>query len=67
MLIMRLGESLTKSLFMVSVAMDLFPALTSLTFRASNFETLVAIATYAAVLVVFIGQVVARAGAYINR
>lgn len=55
MLIMRLGESLTKSLITVSVAVVLFAGLTSLMFRASNVETLAATATYAAVLVVFVG------------
>ena len=55
MLIMRLGESLTKSLITVSVAVVLFAGLISLMFRASNVETLAATATYAAVLVVFVG------------
>ncbi|KAL2053190.1 hypothetical protein ABVK25_006515 [Lepraria finkii] len=55
MLIMRLRESLTKSLITVSVAVVLFAGLISLMFRASNVETLAATATYAAVLVVFVG------------
>ncbi len=55
MLVMRLGETLPKSLTTVSVAVILFSALTSLMFKASNVETLAATATYAAVLVVFVG------------
>ena len=55
MLVMRLGETLPKSLTTVSVAVILFSALTSLTFKASNVETLAATAAYAAVLVVFVG------------
>ena len=55
MLIMRLGETLAKSLTTVSVAVVLFSALTSLMFKASNVETLGAAAAYAAVLVVFVG------------
>lgn len=55
MLVMRLGESLPKSLTTVSVAVVLFSALTSLMFKASNVETLAATAAYAAVLVVFVG------------
>lgn len=55
MLIMRLGETLAKSITTVSVAVVLFSALTSLMFKASNVETLGATAAYAAVLVVFVG------------
>ena len=55
MLVMRLGETLPKSLTTVSVAVVLFSALTSLMFKASNVETLGATAAYAAVLVVFVG------------
>ena len=55
MLVMRLGETLPKSLTTVSVAVVLFAALTSLMFKASNVETLAATAAYAAVLVVFVG------------
>ena len=55
MLVMRLGETLAKSLTTVSVAVILFSALTSLMFKASNVETLGATAAYAAVLVVFVG------------
>ena len=55
MLIMRLGEGLTRSLVTVSVVVVLFSALTSLMFKASNVETWAATATYTAMLVVFIG------------
>ena len=55
MLIMRLGENLTKSLITVSVAVVLFSGATSVVFRAINVETLAATATYAAVLIVFAG------------
>ena len=55
MLVMRLGETLPKSLTTVSVAVLHFSTLTALMFKASNVETLAATATYAAVLVVFVG------------
>ena len=56
MLIMKLPSmSQTKSLVTVSVAVTLFASLMSVGVRASNSETLVATATYAAVLVVFVG------------
>ena len=55
MLVMRLDEHLKKSLITVSVAVLLFSTLTALMFKASNVETLAATATYAAVLVVFVG------------
>jgi hypothetical protein len=55
MVVMRLNESLTKSLITVSVAVVLFAGALSVIFRAPNTETLVATATYAAVLVVFVG------------
>ena len=55
MLVMRLGESLPKSLTTVSVAVLLFSTLTALMFKATNVEILAATATYAAVLVVFVG------------
>jgi len=55
MVIMRLDETLTKSLVIVSVAVVLFAGVLSLVFRASNTDTLAATATYAAVLVVFVG------------
>ncbi|KAK8045525.1 hypothetical protein PG993_005549 [Apiospora rasikravindrae] len=56
MLIMRLPDvTLTKSLVTVSVAVLLFAAALSVGLRASNTETMVSTATYAAVLVVFVG------------
>ncbi|KAK0260356.1 hypothetical protein LTR91_009420 [Friedmanniomyces endolithicus] len=56
MLVMSLPSAhKTKSLITVSVAVTLFAATMSLAVRASNSETLVATATYAAVLVVFVG------------
>ena len=45
----------TKSLITVSIAVTLFASMMSVGIRASNSETLVATATYAAVLVVFVG------------
>ena len=45
----------TKSLVVVSVAVTLFALLTSVGFRMNNGETVVSTATYAAVLVVFVG------------
>ena len=56
MLIMSLpSTNRTKSLVTVSVAVTLFALLLSSGMRTSNSETLVATATYAAVLVVFVG------------
>ena len=56
MLIMSLpSTNKTKSLITVSIAVTLFAVLLSMGVRASNAETLVATATYAAVLVVFVG------------
>ena len=56
MLIMKLPyTSQTKSLITVSVAVMLFALLVSVGIRASNSETLLATATYSAVLVVFVG------------
>ncbi|EHK19518.1 uncharacterized protein TRIVIDRAFT_193440 [Trichoderma virens Gv29-8] len=56
MLIMRLPEvTLTKSLVTVSVAVLLFALVLSSLLRANNMETMVSTATYAAVLVVFVG------------
>lgn len=56
MLIMSLpSKTQTKSLTTVSVAVTLFTSMMSVGIRASNSETLVATATYAAVLVVFVG------------
>lgn len=56
MLIMSLpSTNQKKSLITVSVAVTLFASLLSIGIRASNSETLVATATYATVLVVFVG------------
>ncbi|PTB63372.1 hypothetical protein BBK36DRAFT_1126908 [Trichoderma citrinoviride] len=56
MLIMRLPRvTLAKSLVTVSVAVLLFSAFLSVFMRASNTETMISTATYAAVLVVFVG------------
>ena len=56
MLIMSLPSTdRTKSLVTVSVAVTLFASMMSIAIRASNSETLVSTATYAAVLVVFVG------------
>lgn len=56
MLIMSLPFTYkTKSLVTVSVAVTLFAATMSVAIRASNADTLVATATYAAVLIVFVG------------
>lgn len=56
MLIMSLPSiDKTKSLVTVSLAVTLFAAMMSLAMRANNTETLVATATYAAVLIVFVG------------
>jgi len=55
MLIMTIQKSVTKSLITVSVAVLLIAVVVSLGIRASNMETVLATATYAAVLVVFVG------------
>ncbi|KAJ5657560.1 uncharacterized protein N7484_001209 [Penicillium longicatenatum] len=55
MIIMILHPSQTKSLVTVSVCVTVFALVLSLVIRVSNVETLVSTATYAAVLVVFIG------------
>ena len=56
MLIMSLPSiQRTKSLITVSISVTLFAAMMSVAMRASNTETLVATATYAAVLIVFVG------------
>ena len=56
MLIMSLRYSRTKSLVTTSVAVILFAAAVSLGFRIDNKDTVTATATYAAVLVVFVGS-----------
>jgi hypothetical protein len=55
MIIMVLHQSLTKSLITVSVAVVLFSLILSLVFKTNNQDTITATATYAAVLVVFVG------------
>lgn len=55
MLVMSLDQNQTKSLITTSVAVVLFAAAMSVGFEASNENTLAATATYAAVLVVFVG------------
>jgi len=55
MIIMTLHPSQTKSLVTVSVALLIFSLMLSFVVRVSNVETLVSTATYAAVLVVFVG------------
>ena len=55
MVIMTIDQSQTKSLVTVSLAVVTFALVLSLAIRVSNIETLVATATYAAVLVVFVG------------
>ncbi|KAE8453722.1 hypothetical protein EG329_009233 [Mollisiaceae sp. DMI_Dod_QoI] len=53
--VMSLNKSVTKSLVTTSVAMLIFASALAFGMNASNTETLVATATYAAVLVVFVG------------
>jgi len=55
MVIMVLGPSLAKSLITVSVAVVLFALMLGLVFETNNKDTITATATYAAVLVVFVG------------
>lgn len=55
MIIMTLRPSETKSLVTVSVAVVIFSLILAFGIRVSNVETVVSTATYAAVLVVFVG------------
>ena len=55
MLVMVFAPSTTKSVSTVSAAVVLFAGAMAFGVRAGNVETLVATATYAAVLVVFVG------------
>lgn len=56
MMIMRLPEvTIVKSLVTSSISVLLFAGALSVFFKASNTDTMVATATYAAVLVVFVG------------
>lgn len=55
-IVMRLpGVTVVKSLVTVSISVLAFAGALSIFFKASNTDTMVATATYAAVLVVFIG------------
>lgn len=54
--IMAIDFSTTKSLFTISVAVVSFALAFGLVFESDNRETLTATATYAAVLVVFLGR-----------
>ena len=60
MAVMVFGPSLTKSMITVSVAVVAFALVLGLVFETKNQETLVATATYAAVLVVFVGTSVSN-------
>jgi hypothetical protein len=55
MLVMSFQPSQTRSLVLVAVAVVLFALIMSLAFQTDNKDTLTATATYAAVLVVFVG------------
>jgi hypothetical protein len=55
MTIMVFQPSLSKSLVTVSVAVVLFALALSLVFKTDNMDTITATATYAAVMVVFVG------------
>ena len=56
MMVMRLPEvTVVKSLVTVSISVLAFAGALSVFFKASNTDTMVATATYAAVLVVFVG------------
>jgi hypothetical protein len=56
MLVMALGPSTEKSLVTVSAAVVLFAGVLTFGVRVTNVEALVSTATYAAVLVVFVGS-----------
>jgi hypothetical protein len=55
MIIMTLSPSQTKSLVTASISVVVFALIVSFAVRVSNAETLISTATYAAVLVVFVG------------
>jgi hypothetical protein len=55
MIIITLHPSQSKSLVTVSVCVTLFALVLALSIRVSNVKTLISTATYAAVLVVFVG------------
>lgn len=63
MIIMTLHPSQAKSQVTVSVAVVVFALLLSFGIQVSNIETLVSTATYAAVLVVFVGTSSGGSGA----
>lgn len=54
-IIMTLHQAKTKSLIAVSICIILLALMMALGVRVSNVETLVSTATYAAVLMVFLG------------
>ncbi|KAF1850918.1 uncharacterized protein K460DRAFT_269308 [Cucurbitaria berberidis CBS 394.84] len=56
MVIMSLDSSLTKSLIVTSVSLVVFALVVGLVFETDNKDTIMATATYAAVLVVFVGN-----------
>lgn len=56
MIIMTINQSVTKSLVIAPLSVLLFAVVISFGVRTTNAETLVATATYAAVLVVFVGS-----------
>ncbi|OIW26313.1 hypothetical protein CONLIGDRAFT_646490 [Coniochaeta ligniaria NRRL 30616] len=60
--IMSFSPSLIKSLVTVSVAVVVFAFVVSFLVRVTNIETLVSTATYAAVLVVFVGSTAGGSG-----
>jgi hypothetical protein len=66
MVVMSLDPSLTKSLVVVSVSVVLFALAVSLVFKTDNKDTVMATATYAAVLVVFVGNSGGGAGVAVN-
>lgn len=62
MLVMALDASRGKSLVTVSASVVLFALVLSFGVRVTNLETLVSTATYAAVLVVFVGTSTGNTG-----
>ncbi|KAF2787943.1 hypothetical protein K505DRAFT_287021 [Melanomma pulvis-pyrius CBS 109.77] len=66
MVIMVFNPSLPKSLVVVSVAVVLFALILGMVFKTNNKDTIVTTATYAAVLVVFVGSSGSGAGAEVG-
>lgn len=64
MIVMALKPSQTKSLVTVSAFVLLFAFILSFGVRVTNLETLVSTATYAAVLVVFVGTSTGSSGTF---